>query len=94
MQFRRDWRSVARRLRAKPAELYSSMCREIAGTGHQSNCLYALQEWIAEMDVEPPQVELSEDLASAMIECVRVAEPAIELLVRRESDARGAWTKL
>ena len=35
------------------------------------------------MDIEEPQVELSEDLASAIIECVRVAEPAIEILVRQ-----------
>ena len=44
--------------------------------------------------MEAPHVGLSKKLACAIIECVRVAEPAIGILVRHESDARGEWTKL
>ena len=94
VEYWRHWRGMARRMQRRSAELYAMMFRQIARTRHRSHCINALRDWVPEMDIEQPKVLLSPNLARAIIECVRVAEPSIDRLVRNTNSDKGEWTKL
>lgn len=88
------WRGMARRMQRRSTKLYTRMFRDVAESGHQSRCVEALSEWVPEMEREEPPVSLRGDLASAVIDCLRVADPRVEDQVRDHSNERGQWVRL
>lgn len=91
--FWRYWRGIAHRMQRKPAIIYALMFRAVARKGHQSECVSALREWIPEMELEEPMVELRGVVAENVMEVLRVAQPGIERVVRRREEG-GQWGRL
>ena len=88
------WRGMARRMQRRSAKLYTRMFRDVSESGHQARCVDALNDWIPEMEREEPPVSLRGDLAKAVIDCLRVADPRVEDQVREHSHERGQWVRL
>lgn len=92
--FWRYWRGIARQEQPRTADHYILMYRAVASTAHQAHCMEVLRTWVAEMQVEEPPVELGGAVAEAVMECVRVAEPDIEVAVAENWNKMGEWSRL
>ncbi|MCJ1369113.1 ATPase synthesis protein 25 mitochondrial [Loxospora ochrophaea] len=90
----RYWRSLARRSYQRPHSLYRAMFLHVAASRHQSRCIEALTDWIPEMSREEPPVMLRGPVAAAVMECLRVAEPNVEVYVRDPAKMNGEWVRL
>ena len=88
------WRGMARRMQRRSARLYTGMFRDVAESGHQARCVEALSDWVPEMEREEPPVSMRGDLARAVIDCLRVADPRVADQVREHSNERGQWVRL
>lgn len=87
------WQGFARRMQAKPKELYIYMFRRIARTGHQANCMDAIRTWVPEIFMEEPAVSLHE-VAGAIMDCLVVAAPDVVNTSYREQHENDEWVKL
>jgi hypothetical protein len=90
------WRIFPLRMEARPAELYVCMWHLVAATGSQRRAIKALADWVAEMERERPRVELNKDaeVAGAVLECVKVADPEAERQVKEGLNPMGQYVRL
>ncbi|KAL9116333.1 MAG: hypothetical protein Q9187_007146 [Circinaria calcarea] len=93
-EYWRHWRGMARRMQRRSAKLYTRMFRDVAQSVNQARCVEALSDWVPEMEREEPPVSLRGDLARAVIDCLRVADPRVEDQVRQQSNEDGQWVRL
>ena len=93
-EYRRYWRGIARRMERRPQLLYYQLFRALALTNHSRNCGEMLEEWIPEMDIEEPPVEMAAELAQAVISCLRVADPTIVEQADGRMNEHSQWVKL
>lgn len=92
-EFWQHWRYFARCMQPKPKELYYLMFERLARAGHQVDCIDALRTWVPEMELENPPVNLGE-VAPAVMDCLRVAEPEAESDSHHEKNLNSEWVKL
>ena len=88
--FWKYWRGIARRMRRKSFMLYALMFRVMAASGSQVECDAALRDWLPEMELEQPPVPLAGILARAVVDCLRVAEPDIDVRACQHTEHPGA----
>ena len=88
------WRGFAKRWQAKTPELYTLMFTHLAQTGHQRNCMDAIRTWAQEMEYEEPPVMIRGEVAEALMECLKVAEPDVEMQSNEGQNTKGEWVRL
>ena len=93
-EYWRYWRGIARNLDRRPQLLYSMMFRHVAEMGHQSNCIGALEEWIPELDLEQPPVQIAAELSRSILYCLEVADPDVVRQFEDGSNEKGQWVRL
>jgi hypothetical protein len=87
------WRSIAREGEPRSPEMYAAMFSLVGATANQKACMSVLREWVPEIELEEPKVELRDGVVRSVMECVKVAEPQIEGL-SADSEAKGEWVRL
>ena len=87
------WRSFPVNMRARSADLYRDMFYRVALKGHQADTIKCLREWVLEMPLEEPPVEMDVDIATAIKGCLLVAEPDI-IRIAASKHAIGEWVEL
>lgn len=88
------WRGIARQEQPRTADHYILMYRCVASTVHQAQCMEVLRTWVPEMQMEEPPVRLEGAVAEAVMECVLVADPAVENALAEDWDTKGEWSRL
>ncbi|KAI9683600.1 MAG: ATPase synthesis protein 25 mitochondrial [Trizodia sp. TS-e1964] len=90
------WRSIPHTLQSRHAGLYYLLFRIIASTNSQSACISALRHNVLEMKLEEPEIKLNADLARAIIDVIKVADPAIEsdFKLAGRASVRNEWAPL
>jgi hypothetical protein len=73
--FWKYWRGIVRRNQRRSFMLYALMFRYVAMKGDQTDCASVLTRWSQEMKLEEPAVPMKGVLATAFLECLRVAYP-------------------
>ena len=87
------WRNFPVHMRARSAELYRDMFACVAMRGHQVETMQCLREWVIEMPLEEPPVDMDIDIAMAVKACLLVAEPDI-VNIASQKKAIGEWVEL
>lgn len=87
------WRNFPVHMRARSSELYRDMFACVALRGHQAETMQCLREWVLEMPLEQPPVDMDIDIALAVKACLLVAEPNI-VRIASQSNAIGEWVEL
>jgi hypothetical protein len=88
------WRMAPRQRVPQSAALYTLMFNAVARTKNQRACMTVLRTWVPEMDREEPAVRLDGDLAVAIIECIKVADPYVATQFNEELEVNGEWMSL
>lgn len=88
------WESIPANFQRRDEELYALLFRCVARRGHQSKTMAVLRQSIASMSREEPPVKLEGEIAKAVLQCCRVADPRIEDDVRTRRNERGEWVRL
>lgn len=87
------FRSIARELKPRSAELYATLFQRVAETGHERGVTKALRTWVVEMDREVPAVPLEGDVREAVEACLRIVDPDAEAKAQIRG-AVGEWIPL
>ena len=90
----RYWRHLPSNLPRRPQILYTAMFFQLARNQHQRMCFDALTEWIPMLKLEWPVVQITADLAAAIMECLKVADPDVEQQALDNENEKGQWVKL
>ena len=88
------WRGIPQRQQRRPQFLYVLMFQHVAAFGHQRQAIQALEEWIPEMELESPPVDMSHDLARSIMLCLQVADPIVVEHVVKGTNNQGQWVRL
>ena len=88
------WRGIPQRQQRRPQFLYVLMFQHVAAFGHQRRAIQALEEWIPEMELEPPPVHMSHELARSIMLCLQVADPIVVEHVASGTNNQGQWVRL
>jgi hypothetical protein len=67
------WRSMPYNLRPRSSALYAFMFRTVANTKNIKQAIDALRMWVPEMEREEPAINMSGDVAKAVMHCIDVA---------------------
>lgn len=88
------FRMAPRLGQTQSSTMYTFMFRIVAQSKNQKGCMTVLRTWIPDMEREEPAVKLEGDLAEAVCECLKVAEPYIEQDAVNSPDMKGEWLSL
>lgn len=86
------WRSYPQRFKSRSSVLYTTLLRSAAKTNDQRVAVNSLRSCVPDMSREEPVVELKGEVASAVKECLQVAEPKAQDMGER--GGRGEWALL
>ncbi|KAF1347989.1 hypothetical protein BDV97DRAFT_356532 [Delphinella strobiligena] len=86
------WRSYPQRSESRSSLLYTTLFRSAAKTNDQRVAVNSLRSCVPDMSREEPVVELEGEVASAVKECLHVAEPKAQDMGER--GGRGEWAIL
>ena len=89
-----NWDSISRNFQRRDEELYALMFRRIAQKNHQAETMRVLRTFIPLMGREEPPIKLQGEIAEAVLQCVSIADPAVETDVQTERNERGEWVRL
>jgi hypothetical protein len=90
----RYWALLPAYILRRPQILYTTMFLHMAQTQNQRICFDALLEWVPHLRLEQPNVKITGDLSLAIMECLRIADPAVEGQVQRGENTTGRWVRL
>ena len=88
------WRMAPRQRVPQSAALYTLMFDAVAQTKNQRACMTVLRTWVPEMDREEPAIRLEGNLAVAITECVKVADPYVATQFNEDLEVNGKWISL
>ena len=92
--FWKYWHGIARCMQRRSEEIYLLMFRRVARAGRQAHCIKTLRTCVPLMSREQPPVKLDVDLAKAVMDCVKVAEPETAAEAREGQSESGEWVRL
>ena len=93
-EYWRYWRGIARRQERRPQFLYVQLFRSFTKLNHSKYASEVLDEWIPEMPIEEPPVEITADLARNISACVQVADPTVVDQAEQRGNEHGQWVRL
>lgn len=85
------WRGIALKMESRPSELYALLFSAIARKGIQWECREVISYWAPMMEREEPPAALNIDVARALMDCLRVAQPGIEKMKHKAAPYPKLW---
>jgi hypothetical protein len=94
LEFWEIFRMAPRLGKPQSASMYAFMFGAVAQSRHQKGCMNVLRTWVQNMEREDPPVSLEGNVAEAVRECLKVADPYIEHDIANSPSLKGEWLSI